>query len=238
MDGIVVRAPVTLLSTFVLLNHGEAAAADPQAIESNIALGGHDGGLQARPDVRVRSAPMSRPAAPPATLGMLLENLNEGVIIGDAAGQVLMCKRAGRAIFGLVSTEAFVPDAMEAFESDGRPLRMEEGPLARAIRGEQFTDYELTYFPATGERRRVVFTGTSAKDESGEVAMAIVVFRDVTDVRHLEQQRREYSALISHDSAWSARHRLAVRLRAEDADDGAECAGDGYAFGRPCSRTR
>ena len=50
-----------------------------------------------------------------------------------------------------------------------------------------------------GEQRRVLSTGTSVRDESGNVARAIVVFRDVTELRRLEQQREEYVALISHD---------------------------------------
>ncbi len=136
-----------------------------------------------------------------AQLNMLLENLNEGVIIGDAAGHVIMRNRAAHAIFGLVGAAppAIAPNSLEAFDLKGCPLRPEERPLARATHGEQFTDYELTYVLSSGERRRVVFTGTSVKTETDEVAMAIVVCRDVTEVRRLEQQRREYLALISHD---------------------------------------
>ena len=50
-----------------------------------------------------------------------------------------------------------------------------------------------------GERRHVVSTGTSVRDAGGNVALAIVVFRDITELRRLEQQRDEYLALISHD---------------------------------------
>jgi two-component system, OmpR family, phosphate regulon sensor histidine kinase PhoR len=50
-----------------------------------------------------------------------------------------------------------------------------------------------------GERRRVVSTGTCVRDENGDVALAIVVFRDVTELRRLEQQREEYLSLVSHD---------------------------------------
>jgi two-component system, NtrC family, sensor histidine kinase KinB len=37
------------------------------------------------------------------------------------------------------------------------------------------------------------------RDVNGNVALAIVVFRDVTELRRLEQQRDELMALISHD---------------------------------------
>lgn len=134
-------------------------------------------------------------------LNMLLENLDEGVIIGDADGHILMRNRAAHSIFGLDSAEppAIAANSLEALDTDGRPLPHEERPLARATRGETFTDYELVYVLASGERRRVAFTAANVKGETGKVAMAIVVFRDVTEVRRLEQRRREYLALISHD---------------------------------------
>jgi PAS domain S-box-containing protein len=136
-----------------------------------------------------------------AQLNMLLENLDEGVIIGDGDGQILLRNRAAHDIVGLMTAEppAIAANSLEAFDPDGRPVSVEERPLARATRGEQFTDYELMYVLSSGERRRVVFTGANVRGETGNVAMTIVVFRDVTEVRRLEQRRREYLALISHD---------------------------------------
>jgi len=90
-------------------------------------------------------------------------------------------------------------DLLEVLDREGRPLRQEERPLVRALRGEQFTDYEVVRIRPSGERRRVVSTGTSVRDEDGKVALAIVVFRDVTDLRRLEEQRDEYLSLVSHD---------------------------------------
>jgi signal transduction histidine kinase len=69
----------------------------------------------------------------------------------------------------------------------------------RALRGESFTDYEVVHVRPNGDRRRVMSTGTSVRDRDGHVALAIVVFRDTTEQRHIEQQRAEYLALVSHD---------------------------------------
>jgi NtrC-family two-component system sensor histidine kinase KinB len=136
-----------------------------------------------------------------AQLGMLLENLGEGVAIGDPHGHLVMLNEAGRAILGadereLAGYEAKLEDACEL---DGRALERERCPLRRAARGEQFEDYEVLCAVSRGARRRVVFTGTSVRAEDGNVALAIVVFRDVTELRRLEQQREEYLALVSHD---------------------------------------
>ena len=137
-----------------------------------------------------------------AQLNTLLENLKEGVLIADRSGRVLMTNDAARGILGFgdedLSTVAAL-DSPEARDLEGRPLGSEEQPLMRALRGEQFMDYEVVRVRPNGEQRRVVSTGTSVRDDSGNVALAIVVLRDVTEVRRLEQQRDEYLALISHD---------------------------------------
>jgi PAS domain S-box-containing protein len=137
-----------------------------------------------------------------AQLNTLLENLKEGVLIANPSGRVLMTNDAARAILGFgdedLSTVAAL-DSPEAHDLEGRPLGREAHPLMRALRGEHFVDYEVLQVRPSGEQRRVVSTGTSVRDESGNVALAIVVFRDVTELRLLEQQRDEYVALISHD---------------------------------------
>jgi PAS domain S-box-containing protein len=137
-----------------------------------------------------------------AQLNALLENLTEGVIIADASGRVLMVNDAARTILGLrdadlTTVAAF--SALQAHDLEGRPLGSEQRCLKRALGGERFVDAEVLRTRPNGEQRRVLSTGTSVRDESGNVAMAIVVFRDVTELRRLEQQRDEYVALISHD---------------------------------------
>ena len=137
-----------------------------------------------------------------AQLNTLLENLKEGVLIANSSGRVLMTNDAGRAILGFGEEDlsnVTALNSVEAHDLEGRPLEREAHPLMRALRGEQFVDYEVLQVRPSGERRRVVSTGTSVRDDSGNVALAIVVFRDVTELRLLEQQRDEYVALISHD---------------------------------------
>jgi PAS domain S-box-containing protein len=131
----------------------------------------------------------------------LLENLSEGVAIADPRGRLLLVNRAARAILGF-GDEA-LPDiralqVRSPRDLEQRAISEQEHPVARALRGEAFRDYELRYPGPDGERR-VVSTGTCVRDEGGTVALAIAVFRDVTELRRLEQQREEYLALISHD---------------------------------------
>ena len=141
-----------------------------------------------------------------AQLSALLENLSEGVIIADPGGRVLMLNRAGRAILAVGGDAPDTIDAVystEAHDLEGRLLRPEQRPLMRALRGEPVSGHESLCKRPNGEQRRIVSTGTSVRDEHGKVALAIVVFRDVTDVRRLERERDELEA---------AAKRLAARL--------------------------
>lgn len=135
-------------------------------------------------------------------LNALLENLSEGVTIVDKSGRVVMINDAARAILGVGDKELRSLDAIhsrEAYDLQGQVLHDEQRPLSRALRGEQFKDYEVQRIRMDGQWRRLASTGTNVKDGNGNVALAIVVFRDVTELRLLERQREEYLALVSHD---------------------------------------
>jgi two-component system, NtrC family, sensor histidine kinase KinB len=136
-----------------------------------------------------------------AQLNALLENLSDGVIIADPSGRILLANRAAHDVWLGERTIADVHELnlLETRFIDGRPYPSDERPLMRALRGETFERCELLRVRADGDIRRLVTNGTNVRDAKGNVELAIVVFRDVTDLRRLEQQRDEYTALISHD---------------------------------------
>jgi PAS domain S-box-containing protein len=137
-----------------------------------------------------------------AQINALLQNLTEGVVIADASGRLLMVNGAARAILGFGDQDlgtAGALSALQVHDLEGRPLSSEQLCLRRALRGEQFEDFEVLRTRPNGERRHIVSTATNVKDDSGNVALAIVVFRDITELRRLEQQRDEYLGLLSHD---------------------------------------
>lgn len=137
-----------------------------------------------------------------AQLNALLENLSEGVAVCDRRGHVRMMNDAARAILGFGEEDVRTLDelqSLQAHDLEGQPLRSEQRPLTRALRGEKFADYEVLHTRPDGERRHLLTGATSVRDDAGQLALAIVVFRDVTNLRRAQQQRDEYLALISHD---------------------------------------
>lgn len=136
-----------------------------------------------------------------AQLNLLLERLSEGVVISDGSGRVQMVNQAARAILGLGTDELSLAnlDLMEGRDAGGSPLPLAESPVRRALRGEEFSAFERSVVRGDGDRRTILSTGGCARDAEGDIVLAIVVFRDVTELRRLEQRREEYTALISHD---------------------------------------
>src|SRR5258708_15121345 len=131
----------------------------------------------------------------------LLESPCEGVIIAKANGQLAMMNEAARNILGIDGFPISCVDELNRLDVhrlDGSQQPADERPLARALCGQGFTECEVLHIRPDGEARRVVSCGTSVKNEGGGVVLAIVVFRDVTELRRLERQRAEYTALISH----------------------------------------
>ncbi len=137
-----------------------------------------------------------------AQINALLESLGEAVIIVDRHGSILVRNRAATDITQIVADDArTLQRAMEArlLMPDGSPLRPGASPQARVFRGESFVDYELIFARPDLMQRRLLFTGSSIRDGSGNVSMGILIFRDVTELRQLEQMRKEYISLVSHD---------------------------------------
>ena len=138
-----------------------------------------------------------------AQLNALLENQTEGVTIADSTGHIAMTNRAGQQICG--QPEGDKPQTLEDLRGldlrglNGSPLPFEEWPISRALRGERFTDQEVLLIWPDGDQRRVLYSGSAIREGDARVVMAITVYRDVTELRQLEQLKEEYLATISHD---------------------------------------
>jgi two-component system, NtrC family, sensor histidine kinase KinB len=136
-----------------------------------------------------------------AQLSALLGNLSEGVAVVEPGGRIVVLNDAARTILGFWGDEHTLGalHLLDARDVEGRQLNPDQRPLMRALAGEQFVDYEIVRVRGDGEQRSVMSTGTCVKDADGNVVLAIVVFRDVTDLRRLESLRDEHLSLVSHD---------------------------------------
>lgn len=139
-----------------------------------------------------------------AQFSALLENLSEGVVIADGSGRIMMANRAAHEMW---LGEQVVDDVrelnrLEALHVDGTPCPVDERPLTRALRGEKFERCEQLFVRADGEVRQLLATGTNVRGAEGNVELAIVVFRDVTERRQtgeaLRASEERHRALFLH----------------------------------------
>jgi len=137
-----------------------------------------------------------------AQMKALLESMSEGLIVLDSTGRLLVWNQAAREMTGLTDQQAQglveLPQ-VAVLGLDGSPLPVEEWPNNRVRTGERVTDQEVIFLRPDGSQRYIVSSGCAVLDDDGKVALAILVFRDVTELRQLEQLRREYVSIISHD---------------------------------------
>jgi PAS domain S-box-containing protein len=132
----------------------------------------------------------------------LLASLTDGVTVIDSSGRVTLHNEAAVRITGTsheLALGALDYSGTALLRPDSTPVSPEEMPGVRLLRGERLVGQEYILVRADGARCRLAASGGVVRDESGEVALAILVFRDVTELRELEQQREDYVHTISHD---------------------------------------
>jgi PAS domain S-box-containing protein len=150
-----------------------------------------------------------RAIAQSATLEAILDQIPEAAAIYAADGSLLRMNVIAQAqrpqLFGGGADERLRANRHRGV--DGTPLRREDLPSMRALRGEQVSGDFSILEPATDEERVISYRGAPIRDASGAIVGSIVLSRDVTEERAAAEQERwrrkraETLGMISIDSA-------------------------------------
>jgi PAS domain S-box-containing protein len=139
-------------------------------------------------------------------LEAILDSTDEGIVVADSAGTILHMNPAARRIHGYGPEDEpgrVLADFAEIFElrrpGDESVLPVDEWPLARALRGEQFSGLELLVRRRDVDHEVVVdYSGSTVVPHDGKDHVVIIGVRDVTARKHaereLERARREAEA--------------------------------------------
>lgn len=129
----------------------------------------------------------------------VLRQMPAGVIIADAAsGKLILANEQAKQIVGYdyeesLELEEYVPiTPFEALRSDGRVYAPHEYPLARSLQtGEVVTSEEMELHRNDGSRVFININSAPILESQGQIVAAVVIFKEVTDYKQVEQALRE-----------------------------------------------
>lgn len=130
-------------------------------------------------------------------LGRILRGLGEGVLAVDNAGIVVHANPAATALLGMERSASIGSHMFIAVPHPAACDLIED-----VMRGESRQVRELAIEDATGGERVLVLAGRPLRKagvDEGEPEGAIVVVRDVTDLRRLERARQDFFGNVSHE---------------------------------------
>jgi two-component system nitrate/nitrite sensor histidine kinase NarX len=136
----------------------------------------------------------------------ILTSMTDGLILFDLQGNVVDMNPAALRIHGFEQTkeaqrhlEEF-PDTFELCYLDGRPMPVEEWPLARVLRGERFTGHEAQVRRLdTGDVWIGSYSGAPVCDKAGNLIFGILTLRDITAERKVWAERERLLAQVDRD---------------------------------------
>jgi signal transduction histidine kinase len=81
---------------------------------------------------------------------------------------------------------------------DGRPVEAEEWPLARAVRGESWSE-DFKYQRGDNSIGFIRVNGAPIRDLTGKVVAGVVSFNDITEQKELEHQQEVFISMATHE---------------------------------------
>jgi diguanylate cyclase (GGDEF)-like protein len=132
-------------------------------------------------------------------LQTILESVDEGVIALDPSRKIIAINAAARGLWGSAPPGEHWPmdwrPALTATYEDGSSMKPEDGPLARALRGETSKDVVYRVAPK-GDPERGVWISASARplsDGRGTALGAVTTLRDISAHRAAAESLRDQS---------------------------------------------
>jgi PAS domain S-box-containing protein len=136
----------------------------------------------------------------------LVATLGEGVAVVDLKERFEFANPAAETVFGLPAGK-LLGRTLSEFLSPADFARV-EAETRKRLRGESGA-YEMTIRRLDGEARQIEVIATPYRAENGEVTGSLAVFRDVSDLRRMEHERRELQEQLQQSQKMEAVGRLA-----------------------------
>jgi PAS domain S-box-containing protein len=136
-------------------------------------------------------------------LEAILAGMNDALLTVDERGGIVRINRAARELLGLDSAslvfgQPLDRQRLEQWPATAREVAAALAPVIDALRsGTSVAGVEVEL--RSGQRRVLSFSGSVLRPPKGALQGGVIVFRDVTGQRELEQLRDDMFAMASHD---------------------------------------
>lgn len=147
-------------------------------------------------------------------LRALLDSMSQAVVACDSAGRLSLMNRAARTLHGVEAVDRLESTSWSTTydlyaRNEDTPLRTEDVPLVRALRGEVFEDLPLTVKRPGLRPVHLVVAGRPIVDGAEEKLGAVVVMQDVSDLLAEQEHVRDLQGQLAQAEKLEAIGRVA-----------------------------
>ncbi len=144
----------------------------------------------AQKEIQERISAQESLAAEKERLAVTLYSIGDGVITTDTAGNVVLLNKVAEQLTGWSRQKALGKPIDEIFQIvDGRTRQPHDNPIRQVLKGAAFSlPRHATLMAQDGSERVIADSGAPIHDEKGKVVGAVLVFRDVTNERKMEEE--------------------------------------------------
>lgn len=134
-------------------------------------------------------------------LETIIASIADGILVLDARGDLIQTNEAMRQMIGgeVPRTLAERNERWRTRNAAGTATGTGNGPTGRALRGITTTRSELFIRVADGSERALSVSGAPLRGRGGRVLGAVIVCRDITPVRRLQQAKDDFLSIASHE---------------------------------------
>src|SRR4051812_3626855 len=134
---------------------------------------------------------------------LILNSATDGIFGVDLDGKPSFLNPAGTRMLGRSLDElrdGSIHSLIHHSDASGKPLPENDCPLGQALlRGDPFAIADDTFWRPDGTSFPTEYSATPMFDEDGNKAGAVLIFRDITERRAIEQLKSEFVSTVSHE---------------------------------------
>jgi PAS domain S-box-containing protein len=127
----------------------------------------------------------------------IIQKAPAGIITMDSQGRITTCNPAAEEITGYSAKQIIgnlIQDSLRCQRCED-----EDNPIRLAIQGQDIENQETLLLNSSGQEVPVMLRAFALKDDLGVRCGGVIIFQDLTPVKHLEKERRHLVNMFAHD---------------------------------------